>query len=182
MLGRARQRDSGTLTAVCLVRGVGLQAPPDCVSGYAGVPVKPFHQDHPAREWVASLPCVPQPAQIPQLQPADPLDTSSTGAAASCDCYQPPTNRTWLCETDLIDVDPPPPPDGLIDGNDGQSVYNIVAARGIKTMLYSCMLDTLTRCSLPPQHASETFTLVRTGTTQRCLLTLQAMMRGPDST
>ena len=71
------------------------------------------------------------PASHPQTVPAYPIDAGDGG----CDCSQPTTNgRTWVSETDLITI---APQDALIDGNDGGSLYNIVAAKGIKHLLYA---------------------------------------------
>ena len=71
------------------------------------------------------------PASHPQTVPDYPIDAGDGG----CDCSQPTTNgRTWVSETDLITI---APQDALIDGNDGGSLYNIVAAKGIKHLLYA---------------------------------------------
>ena len=58
-----------------------------------------------------------------------PLDSSDGG----CDCSQSENDRSWVKQTDAIEIEET---DALIDGNDGASLYNICAARGIKTLLY----------------------------------------------
>ena len=112
-----------------------VHAPSDCVGGYSTVPVKDMYRDRPARQWVAALPTMEPPGEYhlqggeapPRATPPEyPLDASDGG----CDCYAPPTTRTWVKETDLITIEEE---DALVDGNDGQSLYNIPAARGITT-------------------------------------------------
>ena len=112
-----------------------VHAPSDCVGGYSDVPVKEVYRDHPARAWVTQLPAVEPPGEYhlkggvapPRATPPDyPLDGSDGG----CDCYAPPTTRTWEKQTVLITIENE---DALIDGNDGRSLYSIVHARGIST-------------------------------------------------
>eukprot|EP01048_Picozoa_sp_COSAG05_P016243 COSAG05_NODE_2066_length_3619_cov_2.043466_5_plen_314_part_00 len=106
-----------------------IHAPSDCVGGYTGAPVKPAYADHPARKWVAALPHRSTPPPREQNVPKYPLDSSDGG----CDCAAPATSRTWERVTDLITIHDT---DALIDGNDGQSLHNLVAARGLTRLLY----------------------------------------------
>ena len=107
-----------------------IHAPSDVVGNFDGKPATPKYMNHPAREWVTKLPKVPIPSVlIPQNKPADPI-----GVEHNCDCAQLSTSRTWESETNLISIHPN---DALIDGNDGESLYNIVQARRINTLVYA---------------------------------------------
>lgn len=136
-----------TITAAREAGVLIIHAPSDCVGGYGGNPVKPFYRNELARTWVTALPSATQPTfnssgYVPQTKPPDPLSTAN-----NCDCAQPETKRTWVRQTDLISIHPQ---DALIDGNDGDSLYKIVRARGLKTLIYSgvatnmCIMDRAT--------------------------------------
>ena len=97
--------------------------------GQDGVPVKDMYADHPARQWVAELPEATPERYYPQAVPEYPLDSSDGG----CDCSQSENDRSWVKQTDAIEIEET---DALIDGNDGTSLYNVCVARDIKTLLY----------------------------------------------
>lgn len=89
-----------------------------------------YYQNHAAHRWVRSLPTIPRPtALIPQPILTDPIDASDGG----CDCPQPLTHRKHVGVSDHITIDGN---DALIDGNDGQSLHNLVVARGIRRLIY----------------------------------------------
>ena len=68
--------------------------------GQDGVPVKEMYVDHPARQWVAELPEATPERYFPQAVPEYPLDSSDGG----CDCSQSENDRSWVKQTDAIEI------------------------------------------------------------------------------
>ena len=123
----------------CRAAGVlVVHAPSDCVGGYDGADVMPMYADHPARKWVAELPAAEPETHFPQAVPLYPIDSSDGGCDSSQAVpiekgWKEKTARGWVKETDAIEIEAA---DALIDGNDGVSLFNLCAAKGITTLLY----------------------------------------------
>ncbi len=89
-----------------------------------------FYNNTQSRKWVLSLPNVTMPTPIPHDYPPMPLNTDDLG----CDVPGFNEYKAWTRETPLITIHDE---DGLIDDEqNGQTLYNIVAAKGIKNIMY----------------------------------------------
>ncbi|NPV09304.1 MAG: isochorismatase family protein [Anaerolineae bacterium] len=87
-----------------------------------------FYRGHPAREWVLSLPLAELPAPAEHDDPPLPIDDSDHGS----DTGEPTWSRPWTRQHPAIEI-----AEGDAISADGQELYNIVAARGIRNVIYA---------------------------------------------
>ena len=103
-------------------RNVGMQiihAPSDVVD---------FYQGQVARAWVTSLPKVDPPQSIKHADPPLPIDDSDGGS----DTGETESHKAWSRQHDAIEIK-----DGDAISADGQEVYNILANRKLKNLIYA---------------------------------------------
>lgn len=87
-----------------------------------------FYQGHPARSWVTDLPHVNPPQPVERPNPPLPIDDSDGGS----DTGETESYKAWSRQHAAIDID-----DGDAISADGQEVYNILAAKQIKHIIYA---------------------------------------------
>ncbi|MGI6207976.1 MAG: isochorismatase family protein [Anaerolineae bacterium] len=87
-----------------------------------------FYRDHPARKWVLSLPTVKLPPLAEHPDPPLPIDDSDQGS----DTREPTWSRPWTRQNPAIEI-----ADEDAISADGQELWNIIAARGIRNLLYA---------------------------------------------
>ena len=86
-----------------------------------------YYQGHPAREWVLRLPEVVAPAALDHEDPPMPVDTSDQGS----DTGEPNWYTAWSRQHPAVEIEER---DAI--SADGQEVYNILAARGIRNLIF----------------------------------------------
>jgi len=110
-----------TVSAARALGATIIHAPSDC-SGYYNQSV--------SRDWVMKLSDVPMPTPVPHDYPPLPIDASDAG----CDVPGYSRRRAWTRQTPLIAIHNE---DGIIDDErEGQTLWNIIAHRGIKKLVY----------------------------------------------
>ena len=86
-----------------------------------------FYDEHPARGWVLDVPHVEMPDPIEHPDPPQPVDSSDGGS----DTSEKNSFKAWHRQHPAIEVK-----DGDAISDNGQEVYNILAQKGIKNLLY----------------------------------------------
>jgi len=86
-----------------------------------------FYQDHPCRRWVLALPHAEPPPLAEHDDPPLPIDDSDHGS----DTGEAAPSRPWSRQHPIIQIQP-----GDAISDDGQEIYNILAHKGIKNLIF----------------------------------------------